>query len=96
MKTLDLRALDMRLDGPSLSDEFIRQVLGHPKTGAVAIANAAQAAALLEADRDCLPTDIRTERLLQLLERALPYVIDAHQGRGDSELQKAIREELHS
>lgn len=81
-------------EGPTLSPEFIEQVLGKPKAGVVAIANARQAALSLEEDRKYTVNDVRAERLLRLLERCLPYVMESRQGRGDLELERLIRLEL--
>lgn len=76
-------------DGACLSPEFVRQVLGNPKCTVVQASYSAQA---LEQDR--LATEVRTERMLALLTRCLPYVMDARQGRGDLELECLIRGEL--
>lgn len=82
-------------EGPTLSPEFIRQTLKLPPAGPHAIANASQAALSLEADRDCIVTDVRVERMRALLIECLPYVRESCQGRGDPELEKLIVEELH-
>ena len=80
----------------SISDEVIRQVVNPKPASDHARANAAQAAVSLEADRQAILIDVRTERLLRLLERCLPYVKDARQGRGDKDLEKLINEELQT
>jgi hypothetical protein len=87
-----LNCLDCR-DGPTLTDDFIRRVLGNPKAGPVAVVNAQATAQALEGERNEY-TKPREKRLVELLRLALPYVQDAHQGRGDKALEKLISEEL--
>lgn len=49
---LNHSAREIRGQGASLPDWYIRAVLGHPKSGELAQANAQQAALLLETDRE--------------------------------------------
>lgn len=77
----------------SLPDWFIRTVLGHPKSGPIAVINAQASAADVEQDRADYAKP-REQRLLELLRLALPYVLDSNQGRGDRALEKLIRDEV--
>lgn len=90
MRAIQMRSREIAEEGPTLSPEFIAQVLGARK---VNVANARAGAEALEADR-AEYTKAREQRLCDLLRSCLPYVLDANQGRGDRALEKLIREEL--
>lgn len=79
----------------SLPDSFIRRVLGDPKRGPHAVANARAAAVGVEQDREWYAKP-REERLAELLRLCLPHVKDAFQGRGDPALEKLIDEALRA
>jgi hypothetical protein len=75
MKPYEFSARQLRDEGPSLSDDFIRQVLGNPKTGPKAVLQASYSARALESDRD-LYGDLMRQRQqkqaeLDQIERAL-------------------------
>lgn len=93
MKAYQFSSRDICAEGPSLSPEFVSQILGHPKSGPVAVVNARAGAASLETERDEYARP-REQRLYALLHSCLPYVQDSNQGRGDQALEKLIREEL--
>lgn len=84
------------IEGPTLSPEFLRQTLKLPPAGPHAVANAAQAALSLEADRNAIVNDVRVERMRALLMECMHYVKESCQGRGDPALEKLIMEELAS
>lgn len=67
----------------SLPDWFIRRALGDPKRGPVAEVNARTSAEVLEESR-------KEHDARELLQRALTYVKDSRQGRGDKILQADI------
>lgn len=60
MKPHQFRSSEIAEEGPSLSPEFIAQVLGEQPRGAVAVVNAQYGAQLLEEDRAA--TEIETLR----------------------------------
>lgn len=51
MKAHQFSSREIREEGPSLSPEFIAQVLGHPKSGPKAVVQASLNAIALEEDR---------------------------------------------
>jgi hypothetical protein len=52
MRPLSHGAREIREEGASIPDWYIRHVLGHPKSGEHAQANARYAAILVETDRE--------------------------------------------
>jgi len=65
MKPHQFSAAEIREEGPSLPDEFIRRVLGNPKTGPKAILQASYSAQALEQDRRA---DLRASLMRQRRE----------------------------
>lgn len=58
MKPHEFNSRDLREEGPSLPDDFIRKVLRFPQRGEHAKRNAAYSAQLLEADRKPTAADV--------------------------------------
>lgn len=63
MKPHQFSAREIREEGPSLPDEFIRRVLGNPKSGPKAVVQARSSAELLEADREAVRWEAEQERM---------------------------------